>query len=297
MHIRLKSGKMLLIGILIICILTSCKIFLREKNIEKNKVVLYFNETDEIEKKLKKENCIIIKDCRESIIDYDSQEKTILFINHKNELSEESLLNKELSIINIPGLKENIRNAQYGPGKNEISYIREGKIYIYDTKKDFEREITDCLYSSWMNTYAWKDEDTLFTIKPVGEYGMRKLFIWSRDKYEESIVDTDAIRCFTLSKEKNKIYAIIEYSRFNGITVEALYDLIEIDLKNNCSKKLTDIDTEINLLLECIDDKYLFYVEEHLDKKISNVYCYSIESGKKRCIYKTNQKIIGVIKQ
>lgn len=51
MHIRLKSWKMFLIGILIIGILTSCKIFLREKNIEKNKVVLYFNETDEIEKK------------------------------------------------------------------------------------------------------------------------------------------------------------------------------------------------------------------------------------------------------
>lgn len=48
-----------------------------------------------------------------------------------------------------------------------------------------------------------------------------------------------------------------------------------IDLKENYCKKLTAIDTEANLLLECIDDKYLVYVEEHLNKKISKVYCYS----------------------
>lgn len=70
-----------------------------------------------------------------------------------------------------------------------------------------------------------------------------------------------------------------------------------IDLKENYCKKLTAIDTEANLLLECIDDKYLVYVEEHLNKKISKVYCYSYRKWWKKCIYKTNQKIIGVIKR
>lgn len=133
---------MFLICILAICILNIWKIFFVEKNIEKYKVVLYFSEADEIEKKPEKENSIIIPDCRESLIDYDSRKQTILFINNKNELSEKSLLDGGLSTIPVAHLKGDIKNVQYGPGENEISYIKEEKIYIYDIKKDSEREIT-----------------------------------------------------------------------------------------------------------------------------------------------------------
>ena len=48
--------------------------------------------------------------------------------------------------------------------------------------------------------------------------------------------------------------------------------LIEIDLKNNKVKELTDIDTQSNFLLECIDDKYLVYVEEGSYERRSKVY-------------------------
>ena len=90
-----------------------------------------------------------------------------------------------------------------------------------------------------------------------------------------------------LSKDKNKIYCILEWSKFNGITIESRYKLMEV-------KKLTDIDTQSNFLLECIDDKYLIYVEEDSYKRMSKVYCYYIETGEKKYIYKTNKKIIGV---
>ena len=97
-----------------------------------------------------------------------------------------------------------------------------------------------------------------------------------------------------LSKDKNKIYCILEWSKFNGITIESRYKLMDVDLENNIVKKLTDIDTQSNFLLECIDDKYLVYVEEGSYERRSKVYCYYIETGEKKCIFKTNKEIVGV---
>jgi hypothetical protein len=90
------------------------------------------------------------------------------------------------------------------------------------------------------------------------------------------------------------MYGIIQGCRFNGITIEFKYKLIEIDLKNNTVKELTDIDTQSNCLFECIDDKYLVYVEEGSYERRSKVYCYYIETGEKKCIFKTNKEIVGV---
>lgn len=82
---------------------------------------------------------------------------------------------------------------------------------------------------------------------------------------------------------------IIEFSRCIGT-----YSSAKFELKNNTVKELTDIDTQSNFLLECIDDKYLVYVEEGSYERRSKVYCYYIETGEKKCIFKTNKEIVGV---
>ena len=148
--------------------------------------------------------------------------------------------------------------------------------------------------SRWLNTYAWKDESTLFMVNRIGEDKVDTLLVWKEGGEKEPIDDTSFIWTIASREVTNKIYGLIQWCRFNGITIEFKYNLVEIDLKNNTVKKLTDVDSEKNFLLECIDDKYLIYVEQESYKRKSKVYCYYIETGEKKCIFKTNKEIVGV---
>ena len=296
MRRRLKARKVIPIGILAVCLLLMYKVFWLDKHIEKEKAVLYVEVVEEFEKKIRKENCIIIPDCKEYLTDYDSEKQTLLYINNQDELVEKNLWTGETKILDIEG---NIRNLQYGSRKDEITYIREeetniGDIYTYNLDDGVEKRITDGFPSRWLNTYAWKDESTLFVMNRIGEDKVRTLFVWREGGEKEPIDDTSYIWTIVSGEDTNKIYGIIQWCRFNGITIEFKYNLVEIDLKNNTVKKLTDVDSEKNFLLECIDDKYLIYVEQESYKRKSKVYCYYIETGEKKCIFKTNKEIVGV---
>ena len=298
MRRRLKARKVIPIGILAVCLFMIYKILWLDKHIEKEKAVLYVEGADELEKKIRKENCIIISDCKEYLTDYDSEKQTLLYINNQDELVEKNLWTGEATILNID-IDGNVSNLRYGPENDEFSYIKErdhntGDIYIYNMNEGIEKKVADCVYSYWRNTYAWKDKSTLFTINRVGERYMQGLFVWGEDSERQPIEDVSSLSCCIALSKDNKIYCILEWLKFNGITIESRYKLMEVDLKNNTVKKLTDIDTQSNFLLECIDDKYLVYVEEGSYERRSKVYCYYIETGEKKCIFKTNKKIIGV---
>ena len=296
MRRRLKARKVIPIGILAVCLFMIYKIIWLDAHIERERAVICVEGTDELEGKIKKENCIVIPDCKDKLTDYDSERQTLLYINNQDELVEKNLWTGETKILDIEG---NIRNLQYGPGKDEITYIREeetniGDIYTYNLDDGVEKRITDGFPSRWLNTYAWKDESTLFVMNRIGEDKVRTLFVWREGGEKEPIDDTSYIWTIVSGEDTNKIYGIIQWCRFNGITIEFKYNLVEIDLKNNTVKKLTDVDSEKNFLLECIDDKYLIYVEQERYKRKSKVYCYYIETGEKKCIFKTNKEIVGV---
>ena len=296
MRRRLKAKKVIPIGILAVCLLLMYKVFWLDKHIEKEKAVLYVEGVEEFEKKIRKENCIIIPDCKEYLTDYDSEKQTLLYINNQDELVEKNLWTGETKILDIEG---NIRKLQYGPGKDKITYVREedtniGDIYTFNLDGGMEQRITDGLPSSWLNTYAWKGESTLFMVNRIGEDKVDTLLVWKEGGEKEPIDDTSFIWTIASREVTNKIYGLIQWCRFNGITIEFKYNLVEIDLKNNTVKKLTDVDSEENFLLECIDDKYLIYVEQERYKRKSKVYCYYIETGEKKCIFKTNKEIVGV---
>ena len=296
MRRRLKARKVILIGVLAVCLLIMYKVFWLDKHIERERAVICVEGTDELEGKIKKENCIVISDCRDKLTDYNSEKQTLLYINNQDELVEKNLWTGETKILDIEG---NIRNLQYGPGKDKITYVREedtniGDIYTFNLDGGMEQRITDGFPSRWLNTYAWKDESTLFVMNRIGEDKVRTLFVWREGGEKEPIDDTSYIWTIVSGEDTNKIYGIIQWCRFNGITIEFKYNLVEIDLKNNTVKKLTDVDSEKNFLLECIGDKYLIYVEQESYKRKSKVYCYYIETGEKKCIFKTNKEIVGV---
>ena len=296
MRRRLKAKKVIPIGILAVCLFMIYKIIWLDAHIERERAVICVEGTDELEGKIKKENCIVISDCRDKLTDYNSEKQTLLYINNQDELVEKNLWTGETKILDIEG---NIRNLQYGPGKDKITYVREedtniGDIYTFNLDGGMEQRITDGFPSRWLNTYAWKDESTLFVMNRIGEDKVRTLFVWREGGEKEPIDDTSYIWTIVSGEDTNKIYGIIQWCRFNGITIEFKYNLVEIDLKNNTVKKLTDVDSEENFLLECIDDKYLIYVEQESYKRKSKVYCYYIETGEKKCIFKTNKEIVGV---
>ena len=296
MRRRLKARKVIPIGILAVCLFMIYKIIWLDAHIERERAVICVEGTDELEGKIKKENCIVISDCRDKLTDYNSEKQTLLYINNQDELVEKNLWTGETKILDIEG---NIRNLQYGPGKDKITYVREedtniGDIYTFNLDGGMEQRITDGFPSRWLNTYAWKDESTLFVMNRIGEDKVRTLFVWREGGEKEPIDDTSYIWTIVSGEDTNKIYGIIQWCRFNGITIEFKYNLVEIDLKNNTVKKLTDVDSEKNFLLECIGDKYLIYVEQESYKRKSKVYCYYIETGEKKCIFKTNKEIVGV---
>ncbi len=296
MRRRLKAKKVIPIGILAVCLFMIYKIIWLDAHIERERAVICVEGTDELEGKIKKENCIVISDCRDKLTDYNSEKQTLLYINNQDELVEKNLWTGETKILDIEG---NIRNLQYGPGKDKITYVREedtniGDIYTFNLDGGMEQRITDGLPSSWLNTYAWKGESTLFMVNRIGEDKVDTLLVWKEGGEKKPIDDTSYIWTIVSGEDTNKIYGIIQWCRFNGITIEFKYNLVEIDLKNNTVKKLTDVDSEENFLLECIDDKYLIYVEQERYKRKSKVYCYYIETGEKKCIFKTNKEIVGV---
>ena len=227
MRRRLKARKVIPIGILAVCLLLMYKVFWLDKHIEKEKAVLYVEGVEEFEKKIRKENCIIIPDCKEYLIDYDSEKQTLLYINNQDELVEKNLWTGETKILDIGG---NIRNLQYGPEEGKITYVREedaniGDIYTYNLDDGVEKRITDGFPSDWLNTYAWKDESTLFTMNRNrhGERYDDALFVWREGGEKEQIDDTSSIWSIASGEDENKIYGIIQGCRFNGITIEFKY--------------------------------------------------------------------------
>ena len=70
------------------------------------------------------------------------------------------------------------------------------------------------------------------------------------------------------------------------------YRIIERNLIEKKDYILQNIDTN-NFLISCVDDKYLFYIEE--DNGKSKVYCLDMEKEKKKCIYKTAEEIVGIV--
>ena len=233
MRRRLKAKKVIPIGILAVCLFMIYKIIWLDAHIERERAVICVEGTDELEGKIKKENCIVISDCRDKLTDYNSEKQTLLYINNQDELVEKNLWTGETKILDIEG---NIRNLQYGPGKDKITYVREedtniGDIYTFNLDGGMEQRITDGFPSRWLNTYAWKDESTLFVMNRIGEDKVRTLFVWREGGEKEPIDDTSYIWTIVSGEDTNKIYGIIQWCRFNGITIEFKYNLVEIDLK------------------------------------------------------------------
>lgn len=268
-----------------------------------DQVIICLESMEELTKKNKAENDIILKNCREELVDYDNAKGTVLYLSDTGDLLELEIKTGEINQLDIlekvdediAGEKnENLHNLKYGPEKGEVSFTSWGNgLYVCKESQGKEEWVTDCSATYTKNTYEWKDEDTIYTILYDG--GMQdSLYLWdsrtgTKEQIEQSVVS------FTLSNDKKKIYGINLTGKNNGINIEMHYSISEKNIETGTWRELMALDTEFNFMLELIDDRYLVYVEECYNKKKSKVYCLDIETGEKKCIYKTKSKVVGVI--
>lgn len=276
----------------------------------KNKAIICLDKNC-LEEKYTGENDIMMNDCSEYLVDYNNKKQTIIYLNNEGKIVERNIhtgSSEEIIITDIERIKmqsneeetdtggdeKTLHNLCYGPTEDEISFTFEDSLYTYNFKKNKISRITECLSSTWCNTYEWKNENEVY-VTPDSERLKCELYLQQRDGVESQFINY-SIRSFVLNDDGTKIYCIRTFYKYNGISMESKDKLMEINLEDGAIRELQTIDTDKNYLLKIVDDKYLIYVEQKSERKKSNrVYCMNLETGQKKCIYKADKRIIGII--
>ena len=73
------------------------------------------------------------------------------------------------------------------------------------------------------------------------------------------------------------------------------YNIVELDAEDGTSRQLMKFDSE-DFSLEVVDVRYLYYVQKSSNQKMSKIYCYDLETDKRKCVYRTDKEIVGIIK-
>lgn len=253
---------------------------------------------------MRDEKDIILANCASELIDYSEEEQSILFMDKDGNFIEKSLVTGEEEKYDMTEFNqfvtkdsENpIQNLNYAPEKQEVSFAYEGNIYVYNLAEKQVHKITECFnseYSDSYNIYQWKNKEECYVL---GNSIHRELYLFNCEEETSQLV-VKAIWSFCLSEDGKKLFAISFYSEPNAVGFQIIYQIVEIDLENGKEHMLVEEFDSENSVLKCVDDKYLYYVEQHGQKKWCKLYCMNLETGEKKCIYKTDKKIVGIIER
>lgn len=274
----------------------------------KDKIVVCLDK-ENLDKKCTDENSIRIDECAEFMVDYSEEQQTILYIDEngngweKNIETgdsaeifrwENSLDFENNTVLSTEDTEEEIiHNLQYGPGNKEISFTYQDSLYIYDFENKKISRVTDCLSSTWCNTYEWKNLNEVY-VTPYGDRMKCELYLRQREGEESQFVN-DSIRSFVLNDDGTKIYCIRTFYKYNGISMESKDKVMEINLDDGTIRELTT-HTGRNYLLKIVNNKYLFYIEQVTKRnEMNRLYCLNLTYGQKERIYQTDKEIIGII--
>lgn len=286
----MKRKKILFLLILFtICICcTVCFFSNRNSATAAQKVVLLIDSNA-------KPNCteIIIEECRDDCVDYCKETGTILYINTENQIIERNISGEEYTI-DIEGIEptEKVSNVQYGPFGGEICFIYEDEIYQYSLNDKILTMKTGGIESSWMKTYLWDDSVCGYKLIDNGNFSELYYIDVSKDLVQR--VCTRWIRSIG-QVQGNKIYAFETYSnaQHDSSLVDLRNRIIEIDLSDGSTETVQELGNwmEGNYLFAC-DGENLFYIQIKGQKQ--NIYRINLNTGKKKKIYSTRSKVIGL---
>lgn len=290
------------IVILFVCIILFIALIwclIPRKYLERPKMVLFLNGENGIASKITAENELVLEDCREYLVDYSEEKQMILYLNEEEQIVELDMQTgmsdkKNLSELGIyPTEEQEIHNLQYGPTEDEISFVFDKCIYIWNTKTEELRKVVNpCMASIKYNKYQWCETGDLYFLR-YHRNQFSDLYLFEEGKSEAELIYNNIVS-FVLNDSEDIIYAVEGYVKYTDIAIEMKYRIIEINLVDGTTRELQKLKSD-NFLLKNVDDRYLYYVEESANKKNAKLYCIDLESGKKRCIFRTDKKIVGVI--
>lgn len=236
---------------------------------------------------------ISVEDCRDNCVDYDKDSKTILYINTENQVVERSV-SDEKKIIEIEGinLTEKMSNIQYGPIDRSLCFINENEILQYSLDNKTFVNKTDGIKSDWRKTYVWTDSDNGYKLIDNGKYSE----LYSMDMENGSVQKVCEGWIQSIGQiQQGKVYALEVYSGAvnDSSTADLRNRVIEIDMCDGSVEVVQEFGSWMqgNNLFAC-DGEILFYTQIQGEKV--NVYSINLNTGKKRKVYSTENKIIGL---
>ncbi len=239
-----------------------------------------------------------LNDCKEGIVDYDSDRQTILYINTDNQIVEKFVDTGKTQLVDVNGIKtylsmetnKQIHNLQYSHQMNHISFTYAGELYVYNLQTRELVKLIECCTAYGRNTYEWINQEDVY-VRGFSEVDL-ELFEYNLLEQEKVSLCCGPIS-FTLDGENGKIYAIIVQPKSHAFGFELKQKLAKIDTVDGNLEELLSIDTE-NYILES-DKNYLYYVEQRAELWKYKLYRINLESGKKECVYKTDKIIVDII--
>ena len=274
------------------------------------KIIICISE-DEVWNAYDETNNIILKDGGLSVIDYDEREKKILYVNQENKIVELEMDTGQKNTILLPLISESpgenskeIQNPKYGPKNGEISFLLNDYLYIYNRDEDSVRGVVPCKAEEMQNTYEWTKEGDLYIVDAdeEGNRLLKQLQYGTNEMQMKEISEYAGIVNFVLDEPDRKIYGVQPRAMSElEFALDVRYCIVELDpvgqewkiCKRPTGKE--NINDGIIFLEKGINGKYLLYAERWFPEKTVRLYCLNLETGKSKCIYKTNQDILGIV--
>lgn len=292
-----------IIFVLIITAIIRSQLAKRYETMERQNIVVCFDKDEDWDGNSYDIDIVSLDDCGSAIVDYNDEKQTLLYQDNSGKIVEKEINTSEEKVIDIPMLRnppkeagrQSIIDIRYTLNQEEISFIFEEHLYCYNTETQDTKKVTEIYqpYNDWLDLYQWKNQQEIYIIRWRKEIQSEGLFLVSLDEDEEYEIQS-AIRSFIESRDNKKLYGIQLYVIPNAFGFEMRYRIVEIDAETGNSTILREWDSE-NQIIKCIDGKYLYYVEQHKNKKWNKLFCMNLETGKEKCIYKTKDNIVGIV--
>lgn len=296
-----RKKRIVIVFVCIILFIALIWCLIPRKYFERPKMILFLNGENGIASKITAENELLLDDCVEYLVDYSEEKQTILYLNEEEQIVELDIQTgmsdkKNLSELGIyPTEEQEIHNLQYGPTEDEISFAFGEWIYIWNTETEkLCKVVNPCIASIKYNTYQWCDTGDLYFLH-YRENRFDDLCFWEKGENESELIHSNIVS-FVLNDSEDIIYAVEGYVKPNDFGFEMKYRIIEINLVDGTTRDLQKLKSN-NFVLKSVDDRYLYYVEESVKKKNAKLYCLDLESGHKKCIFRTDREIVGIIIQ
>lgn len=293
----------LIIIVLIITAIIRSQLAKRYEAMERQDVVVCFDKDEDWDGDSYDIDIVSLDDCGSAIVDYNDEKQTLLYQDNSGEIVEKEINTGEEKIIEIPLLqnqpteagRQSVIDIRYALNQDEISFAFEENLYCYNTETQDTKKVTEIYqpYNDWLDLYQWKNQQEIYIIRWRKEIQSEGLFLVSLDEDEEYEIQS-AIRSFIESRDNKKLYGIQLYVIPNAFGFEMRYRIVEIDAETSNSTILREWDSD-NQIIKCIDGKYLYYVEQHKNKKWNKLFCMNLGTGKEKCVYKTKDNIVGIV--